>query len=128
MEADFAGDDADVGAGGVFEVHAEGFKVLATFWGDAVGADDHDGVVFGGFVDGEGGGALVVADFVDALGFEFLHHLAVVDEGAIGEDGLGALAGEFAGDVDGPFDAPAETGTLGSYNFYILFSYHCDRR
>lgn len=128
MEADFACDDADVGAGGVFEFDVEGLEVVASFGGDAVGADDEDGVIFMVFVNGEVGLGLVVANFVDALGFEFLHHLTVMDEGAVGEDGFGSLVCEFAGDIDGAFNAPAEAGALGANDFYIFFGYHYESR
>ena len=51
MHAHLAGDDADVGAGGVAEFHAERLQVFAALGRDAVRAHNHDGSGIGGLRD-----------------------------------------------------------------------------
>ena len=79
-----------------------------------MGADDHDGAGIGGLRDLEFSLAAVIADLADALAGEDFHHLAVMDQRTVGVDGVAALLRIFAGDIDGAFDAPAETRGLGS--------------
>ena len=114
MHAHLAGDDADVGTGGVAEFHAERLQVFAAFRRDAVRADDHDGSGVGGLGDLELRLATVIADLTDTLAGEDFHHLAIVDQRAVRVDGVAALLRVFAGDIDGAFDAPTETRGLGS--------------
>ena len=122
VEADLAGDDADVRAGGVAELEPERLEVGAALGRDAVGADDHDRSVLALGVDRDVGRALVIPDLADALLGQDLHHLAVVDEGAVGVDGMAAGLGVVARDVDGALDTPAETGGLGPED---LHGPHC---
>ena len=114
MHAHLAGDDADVGAGGVAEFHAERLQVFAALGRDAVRAHNHDGSGIGGLRDLELGLTTVIPDLADTLAGEDFHHLAVMDQRPIRVDGVTSLLRVFAGDIDGAFDAPTETRGLGS--------------
>ena len=68
--------------------------------------------------EGDVGLALVIADLVDAVRQQLLHHLAVVDERPVGVNLTVGLDGEFARDVNGTLDAPAKAGALGTDNLH----------
>ena len=124
---DFASNDTNVRTGGVIEGESEGFEILSAFGGDAVGSDDNYGIVILFFFYLDVGLALVVADFADTFGFHAFHHLAVVNEWAVGVDSavLVAFGREVTGDVDGSFDSPAEACTLCSDDFHGCFGMWC---
>ena len=48
------------------------------------------------------------------------HHLLVMNERPIGEYSPLSALRLLSGDLDGPFDSPAETGALGSNYFHWL--------